>query len=769
MKTMKITATRILSLLLALLMLTGALSVAAPEASAASVVPTKLVLQNLTKWKSYTYGSGTLYDTGCGMFAIVNAVGYLTGNTMSVTEVASWGHAIGGYNPGSSHDGTYRMTIYPRLQAKYGATYGFTVNCGSTNEGYWQGASSTTLKNHLANGGVAIGHVPGHFIAIVGYDSSTNYFHVYDSYPTTARGTGNGDAWVTQSRLSTGKLKLDWFCLLSRTGTVINNQTQTTKYSVTFDSRGGSAVAKQTVEEGAYAKNPGAPVRDGFEFLGWYDENGWLFAFDTTGIWANRQLHAEWKAVQWPQSTDYMPTTTNTTRDSITDGNGVAHWVYPYFNGVSGGVDMYKGGDGYYWPNMLCTYQTSVDMSKTPYLNISHTSTAYLGVDLIFRDANNVTHEVRVSQIANGTDEDFAPGNYTIVANVGNYLYANYSMPSNSIVNIEALRFFVVGGTDSLVTLNAVCFTGAQSHTNLMNPDTIVQAPTAGAAGSYTYDSGVLTMEGTGGYAVGFEPQATYAPETYPYWIVSASADTYFDVYAIVSTSEGDRRVSLRDDYYPQFGFDTYPDNGLPSCQFTKSFNILGMYTWNNILPADGKSVVKSVMVELRGNGKAKLSMCQLSDAPVAHAFTDSIVKSGSWTGSVDITNDNYTLDPETEVLLGKQADITVADAKNGMNHSQYIKLYDGDTEVTSGAAKTGLTVKVVNGGTLLCEYTLAIFGDVNGNGGVSTADVREILLHIVNGGTSLDTAQVTAADFDANGDISTEDARDLLLDILVK
>lgn len=170
-----------------------------------------------TKWKSVYVGGRSLYDTACGIFAIVNAVGYLTGDAPEVKSVAVWANSIGAFNAGFG--GTDRTVLYPRIQGKYGAQYGFT--CGA---GTWATASSSTLKNHLSKGGVAIGHVPGHFIAIVGYNASNNKFHVYDSAPSTSRGTytygttGLGDCWVTESRLSTGKLDLDWFCLLTSTG-----------------------------------------------------------------------------------------------------------------------------------------------------------------------------------------------------------------------------------------------------------------------------------------------------------------------------------------------------------------------------------------------------------------------------------------------------------------------------------------------------------------------------------------------------------------------
>ncbi len=215
---------RSLSLLLVAVMLVG--FVVSTAVTATAVEPLGHLVQWETKWKSYYYGGRNLYNTGCGIFSLVNAVGYLTGKRMSITGVASWAHSIGAFNTPSA-GGTYRTALYPRVQAKYGATYGFTVDCGAGNTGYWAGASSSTLKNHLAKGGVAVGHVPGHFIALVGYNSATNKFHVYDSAPSSSRGTSTnyGDCWVTQSRLSTGKLKLDWFCLLSATGTPAASQT----------------------------------------------------------------------------------------------------------------------------------------------------------------------------------------------------------------------------------------------------------------------------------------------------------------------------------------------------------------------------------------------------------------------------------------------------------------------------------------------------------------------------------------------------------------
>lgn len=60
---------------------------------------------------------------------------------------------------------------------------------------------------------------------------------------------------------------------------------QKVTYQVTFDSQGGSAVEKQTVEKGGKVTEPAEPSYDKHEFIGWYKEsactNEWKFAEDT--------------------------------------------------------------------------------------------------------------------------------------------------------------------------------------------------------------------------------------------------------------------------------------------------------------------------------------------------------------------------------------------------------------------------------------------------------------------------------------------------------
>jgi uncharacterized protein (TIGR02145 family)/uncharacterized repeat protein (TIGR02543 family) len=73
----------------------------------------------------------------------------------------------------------------------------------------------------------------------------------------------------------------------------------TVQFTVTFDPKGGSAVAPQYINAGAKATSPNAPTRTGFTFGGWYKEdactNVWTFATDA--VTSNITLYAKWTTV----------------------------------------------------------------------------------------------------------------------------------------------------------------------------------------------------------------------------------------------------------------------------------------------------------------------------------------------------------------------------------------------------------------------------------------------------------------------------------------
>ena len=69
-----------------------------------------------------------------------------------------------------------------------------------------------------------------------------------------------------------------------------------TKYTVTFNTDGGSSVSSQTIEEGKTATKPSDPKKDNYKFIGWY-LNGASYDFSKS-ITGNITLNAKWEKIE---------------------------------------------------------------------------------------------------------------------------------------------------------------------------------------------------------------------------------------------------------------------------------------------------------------------------------------------------------------------------------------------------------------------------------------------------------------------------------------
>lgn len=68
-----------------------------------------------------------------------------------------------------------------------------------------------------------------------------------------------------------------------------------TTYTVTFETKGGSAVTAQTVTSGASATKPNDPTKSGFTFGGWFTDSDCATAYNFTAkVTANITLYAKW-------------------------------------------------------------------------------------------------------------------------------------------------------------------------------------------------------------------------------------------------------------------------------------------------------------------------------------------------------------------------------------------------------------------------------------------------------------------------------------------
>lgn len=121
-------------------------------------------------------------------------------------------------------------------------------------------------------------------------------------------------------------MKKKLFCLLVVLiciGTVVltacsgNTSFDSTTYTVTFDSQGGSKIASKTVYSGNAVINPGAPTKEGYSFVGWYksaDENADEWKFATDAVTSDITLYAHWTEKTSSQDEPSEPTTNGTTK-----------------------------------------------------------------------------------------------------------------------------------------------------------------------------------------------------------------------------------------------------------------------------------------------------------------------------------------------------------------------------------------------------------------------------------------------------------------------
>lgn len=73
------------------------------------------------------------------------------------------------------------------------------------------------------------------------------------------------------------------------------SSTVTSSYSVTFNTNGGSTIAKETVEANSVLEKPTAPTKEGYDFAGWYTDKELTTAYDFTAkVTKNLTLYAAW-------------------------------------------------------------------------------------------------------------------------------------------------------------------------------------------------------------------------------------------------------------------------------------------------------------------------------------------------------------------------------------------------------------------------------------------------------------------------------------------
>lgn len=383
----------------------------------------------------------------------------------------------------------------------------------------------------------------------------------------------------------------------------------------------------------------------------------------------------------------------------------------------------------------------------------SSTSKEYISIQSYFKD-------VVISSGSGDIKGDDL--NHTGVIDLSSVNFPDTCYNDDGTLTLNTVRILSAGEVDKKLYLRQLTLADEQS----VSDDSVTQSislfdasklavGSADKAGSYSYNNGRLTVtaDTDAGFEVVMDLNKPVNVRTLKNLLVNIKSDVRFDIKLEVTTAGSDASYGIVSDFYPALGV-TLDNNMIPAGSYRKDFDLFSCYEWNNVIPADGISTVKRVVVTLGGKGSMSLYALQLSNGKDIGYFSDgATASSGVSTFESDILNAEVGTSVSAFVSsLTSSGTITVYD-KNGM-------------VITAGNVATGMTVTMSANGTVLDTATLSVRGDVNGSGTIDTLDAREVLLTVL-GINGLSDAQALAADYDRSGDILSSDAREILLTVV--
>ncbi len=279
-----------------------------------------------------------------------------------------------------------------------------------------------------------------------------------------------------------------------------------------------------------------------------------------------------------------------------------------------------------------------------------------------------------------------------------------YLAPNTSIT-VNYMYFAANSGVvkSSAYNLRNGSSSAAINHT-LMVPDTL-RVVDATKTGGYTYTNGLLSVTSgeDSGYEVAFDLNKNFDLDDVTRWLVNIDSNVRHDIVLTVTTSDGDRNFGLCADFNPQI-CDAPDGDYIPAQTYTAGMDLKSCYTWNNILPADGVTTVKTVTIRLGGKGTMYINALQIANSDHIVLFYDEVSKSE--TTPVETPDDPDRPAPKLDK------------------------------------------------------------GDINDDGDVTTADARMLLKYSV-GNLTLTPEQLEAANFNGDQMVTTSDAREMLIMLL--
>lgn len=188
------------------------------DAAAASYMDVPALQQLDPAWGTRYFGKWTFAASGCGIMSTLNTVRFLTGNMFDPWELAEFAHGDGSYNPDGGM-GVWRWLFFVENGTLEKSGILEKSNVKFTK--YWGGAAYTpsAMIPYLEAGNVCIIHIPGHFMAIAGYDAASDKYFVLDSAINPQRGTFIDGSWLPASAFKEGgSSQMDAFAAFAAVG-----------------------------------------------------------------------------------------------------------------------------------------------------------------------------------------------------------------------------------------------------------------------------------------------------------------------------------------------------------------------------------------------------------------------------------------------------------------------------------------------------------------------------------------------------------------------
>lgn len=151
----------------------------------------------------------------------------------------------------------------------------------------------------------------------VEYGATPKYDGVTPTKPATAQFTYTFTGWMPEVSEVTGD------AIYTATYTETTN-----KYTVTYNSNGGTEVKPETVTYGNKATKPADPTKNGYTFAGWYTEEQLTNTYDfDTPVIKDITLYAKWEAIYVPYYPP-VPPTVKIEDDDALGLNTTDHFAY---------------------------------------------------------------------------------------------------------------------------------------------------------------------------------------------------------------------------------------------------------------------------------------------------------------------------------------------------------------------------------------------------------------------------------------------------------